>query len=128
MAKNKMYPSQERYIAKNPVVSFRLTKEDKEKLEDIAERENTTVGQYVRDFLKGIIEERETEMDIYTEGANDGYEKGKEDWQIWFDCNVCGEPCAIKPGSKAHKEIIKHLENWGHEECIDKQKEESNKS
>jgi len=68
MTQNHIYPSQGKYDAKNPVVSFRLTEEDKKKLEEMASREGMTRGQYVRDFLKGIVEKRETEAKIRKDG------------------------------------------------------------
>ena len=58
------------------MVSFRLKKEDRKKLEEIASREDMTVGQYVRNYLKGIVEERETEDTIRKDGFDKGYKKG----------------------------------------------------
>jgi len=133
MTQNHIYPSQEKYYGKNPVVSFRLKEEDKKKLEEMASREDMTVGQYVRNYLKGIVEKRETEAKIYKDGRKDGfddgrnegleegYEKGKKDWQIWFDCYKCDEPCYIEPGDVvARKEISKTFIGWAHKSCTEK--------
>jgi hypothetical protein len=130
MVRKKLYPSQERYNANNPSVSFRLPKEEKKKLEKIAERDGKTIGEYVRDFLKGIVVKREKEITSYNRGFKDGYargfdkgyEQGKEDWQIWFKCSECGEPCYIRPNDKAHKEILKGFVffGWAHKSCIAK--------
>jgi hypothetical protein len=129
MTQNGSYPSPKRYYAKNPVVSFRLTNEDKKKLEEMASREDMTLVQYVRNYLKGIVEKRETEAKIYKKGRKDGfdngrkeglkegYKNGKEDWAIWFKCRKCGEPCYIEPGDEAdeaHKEISTTFIAWGH--------------
>ena len=65
------------------MVSFRLKEEDKKKLEEMASREDMTVGQYVRNHLKGIVEERETEAKIrkdgFDKGRKDGFDKGRKD-------------------------------------------------
>jgi predicted transcriptional regulator len=120
-----MYPSQVRYLKKNPVVSFRLKKEEKEKLDKIADLEGKTPGQYVRDFLNGLVEKREKEKEIYDNGFKNGYEKGKKDWQIWYPCNVCGQPIFIKPRSESHKDLARYMksEGWGHTSCHDQQEE-----
>ena len=105
MTQNGSYPSQKKYYAKNPTVSFRLNKEDRKKLEEIASREDMTVGQYVRNYLKGIVEKRETEAKIRkdgfdkgrNEGLEEGYKKGMKDWQIWVDCVTCKKPHYIRP-------------------------------
>ena len=141
MTQNGSYPSQKKYYAKNPTVSFRLTEEDKKKLEEMASREDMTVGQYVRDFLKGIVEKRETEAKIRNDGRKDGfddgrkegfddgrkegfkegYKKGMNDWAIWFECRKCGKPCYIEPGDEAaRKEISTMFVGWGHKSCTEK--------
>ena len=97
------YSSQERYFASHPVVIFRLKEEERERLVEIAEREDKTVGQYVRDFLRGIIAERANEDSFF----NKGYKQGKKkDWGIWFYCAVCGEPIMIRPNSEGHEAVI----------------------
>jgi predicted DNA-binding protein len=103
--KRRYYPSQERYQADNPTVSFRLPKEDKDRLEEIAKMEGTTIGQYVRDFLKGIVEEKKG----YYEGYNEGLKKGRESWKIQWDCSVCGNVHVIQPNSWVHELIASSL-------------------
>ena len=125
MMEKKDYPSQKRYLDKNPVVSFRLTKEEKEKLDAIADGEDMTPGQYVRNFLKGIIDEREKEHELYDRAFHDGLDEGEKVWQIWYYCNVCGEQIDIEPQSESHKKIIRLMKEsrWGHKSCHDKKKE-----
>ena len=105
-------------------MSFRLKKEEKEKLEAIAEIEGMTVSQYVRDFLKGIIAEREKGDGIYRKWFNAGYEKGRKDWQIWYYCSVCGKLLFVEPNGGEHKQIVEFLKNqgWGHKSCHNKTK------
>ena len=46
--KKKPFPSQVRYHKNNPVLSFRLSREDKDQLEEIAKMDDMSGGQYVR--------------------------------------------------------------------------------
>lgn len=119
MSKKKYYPSQERYLAKNPVVSFRLAKGDKEKLEEIAAKDGKTPGQYVREFLRGIVVARGREDEIYDRGFSAGYNRGKEEWRFWFYCSVCQKPIFVKPKSEIHKTLVTLLKKkgWGHKAC-----------
>ena len=123
MTQKQITPSQKRYRANNPTVSFRLPKVLKEKLKKLAERGDMTMGQYVRHFLEGVVTEREKEDEIYIRGLEDGYKKGREDWQIYFICSACFEHVYIQPMSDEHKEIIVHfgMERWGHEDCPEEQ-------
>jgi len=88
-----------------------------------------TVGQYVRNHLKGIVEKRETEAKIRKDGFDDGrneglkegYKEGMNDWAIWFECRNCGKPCYIKPGDEAaRKAISTTFIGWGHKSCTEK--------
>ncbi|HIH96807.1 MAG TPA: ribbon-helix-helix protein, CopG family [Thermoplasmata archaeon] len=126
MVQKEYYPSQKRYYANNPTVSFRLPKELKEKLEKLAERGGMTKGQYVRDFLEGVVTEREKEDKIYADGFKDGqkegleegYKKGREDWQIGLNCSVCGKQGYIKPQSELHKLILEERIVFLKKECL----------
>ena len=130
MTQNGSYPSQKEYYRKNPTVCFRLTEEDKKKLEEIASSEGMTRGQYVRKHLKGIVEKRETEAKIRkdgfdegrNEGLKEGYEKGMNDWQIWYPCSYCNDSVYIRPMDEAHDVILKFFltMGWGHKSCTEK--------
>jgi len=146
MTQNGSYPSQGKYDANNPPVSFRVSKEERKQLEEMASREGMTAGQYVRDFLKGIVEERETEAKIRKdgfdngrneglkegrkdgfddgrkEGFKEGYKNGMNDWQIWYPCSYCNDSVYIRPMDEAHDVILKFFLTlgWGHKSCTDK--------
>ena len=51
-----------------------------------------------------------------------GYEKGKQDWQIWYFCNVCGEKLQMRPNDNDHKALIGYMKehSWGHKACHEK--------
>ena len=57
--------------------------------------------------------------------ASDSYEAGKEDWGIWYYCNVCEEAIDIQPNTDAHYEITEYMyaKGWGHVSCHKKTKQ-----
>ena len=131
MTQKQITPSQKRYRANNPTVSFRLPKVLKKKLKKLAERGDMTMGQYVRDFLEGVVTEREKEDKSYDdgfkvgrkEGLEEGYKQGMKDWAIWFECYKCGKQLYFRPRSENHDAIIGYLKGlrWGHEDCPEEQ-------
>ncbi len=88
------------YFEDNPTVSFRLKKEDKTKLQEISEREGKTPGQWVRDFLNGLVEEKEN---AYWRGYNDA----AQEYEIKFRCSKCGIPVIIS--SESVKKFLEEL-------------------
>jgi hypothetical protein len=62
--KTKLFPSQIRYLEKNPIVSFRLKKEEKEKLEEIVKNTNSSVSEWVSDFVRGKVENEEEKLKL----------------------------------------------------------------
>ncbi len=72
-----------------------------------------------KSYDEGVIEG-------YAKGKIEGYVNAKNDWQLWFFCNTCGERMDITPDSNVHEEAIKHLKrsNWGHSVCHRRVKEE----
>ena len=129
MVQKEYPPSQKKYHANNPTVSFRLPKVLKKKLEKLAERGDMTVGQYVRHFLEGVVTEREKEDKIHkdgfdngrNEGLEEGYKQGMKAWQIWVNCSVCGKQGYIEPQSELHKMILEGgpFIPWGHKPCLE---------
>ena len=79
------------------------------------------MGQYVRDFLEGVVTEREKEDEIYIRGLEDGYKQGMEDWQIWHPCPYCDDSVYIRPMGKAHHAILMYslTMGWGHDTCLE---------
>jgi len=74
--KTKLFPSQIRYLEKNPVISFRLKKEEKEKLDEIVKDTNTSVSKWVSDFVRGKVENEEEKLRLLEE--NKVLEKGNK--------------------------------------------------
>lgn len=77
---SRLFPSQIRYREKNPTVSFQLKRELKEKLTELARRENVSISRYVSDFLAEVVEKKEDEakklQEQYQKGRDAGYKKG----------------------------------------------------
>jgi len=57
--------------------------------------------------------------DSYWNGYNEGINKGKKDYGVWFNCNVCNEPIYITPNSEPHRLVSEFLRSrkWGHSSC-----------
>ena len=51
-----------------------------------------------------------------------GYGRGKKAWQVWYPCNVCGEPIVIKSNGDSHQALMGYMKEhgWGHNACQEK--------
>ena len=58
----------------------------------------------------------------YWDGYNKGVKKGKEDYGVWYHCNVCNQIIYITPNSEPHRLVNEFLRarGWGHSECHEK--------
>jgi hypothetical protein len=112
----RLYPSQIRYYDENPSLSFRMKKEERERIKLLAERSGKSISQLVREALLGT-EKNDTEL--YEKGFNDGYNKGESEWKVFFYCNVCGEPIYIVPTSDSHIALVDYMKEhgWRHKKC-----------
>ena len=120
--KTKVYPSQVKYRQENPIIGIRLTKSLKEILDSL--RGNTSYSEFIRTVL--TTKEKQLK-EISNQAYNQGYNKAKEEHQIWYFCNVCQERINISPNSESHKAIIQYMEEhgWGHRSCHEKEKSQS---
>jgi hypothetical protein len=103
MAKKRLFPSQKRYLEKNPIVSFRLKKEEKEKLKEIVNNTNTSVSKWVSDFVRRKVENEEEKLNLLKENEvlKDTIEelRTKIGTIIRFKipCPVCGKDIVVTP-------------------------------
>jgi hypothetical protein len=103
MAKKKLFPSQIRYLEKNPIVSFRLNKEEKEKLKEIVKNTNTSVSKWVSDFVRGKVENEDEKLKLQErnkvlEKANEILLRDKETViRFKVPCSICGEDIVVTP-------------------------------
>ncbi len=117
-------PARIRYEQSHPTVSCRLSKDTydllKQRLEDLGE---VSFADFVKDSL-GVLQlkipdTKEIKKKARSAGNSQGYNKAKNEYEIWYYCNVCGGQITIKPNEGAHKEIIGYLKSrgWGHNNC-----------
>ena len=120
--KSKLYPSQIRYLEKNPIVSFRLKKEEREKLRKVVKKSGESVSNWVSDFVKGKlkVEEEIEELKKQIERLkkeNAGIIRFK------VPCCVCGKDVTFSSNDPNWENriypILKNaLSDWGHADCI----------
>ena len=126
--KQKLFPSQIKYREKNPVISFRLKKEEKEKLDEIVKDTNTSVSKWVSDFVRGKAENEEEKLNLLEENkilekANKILrEKIYNEIRFKVPCSVCGEDLVLKASNEKWDSDIypilkKAFYNWGHADC-----------
>jgi flagellar biosynthesis/type III secretory pathway protein FliH len=127
----KKFPSQKRYQENNPNTTFRTTKEEKEKIIQMAEKSGKSISELVRISLLNLQEnfsinynnafESGKQSGVtsgYQKGYDEGYNKGMNDWTIWIECRKCHKDMYIKPNSPQHqrtKEIMKDYIK--HDQC-----------
>jgi len=109
-----MFPSQVRYLEKNPVVSFHVKQEEKEKLKELSKRYGKSLSEILREILLGVAEK---ESKSYERGYNDGVSA----FSVWYPCCVCGEFILVDPNDEEDMAVIeKAFKDHGHPECIAK--------
>jgi hypothetical protein len=125
--KKEKYPSQIKYEQNNPTITSRMKLYEKEKIDKMAKRAGKSVSMLIRMAL--LNQEKDftnTINQAYNQGLNvgdsQGYERGKNDWQIQYPCDNCSKPAYLTPNSNCHKAIIDFLKanHWCHGECIKK--------
>ena len=125
----KRFDSQIRYEEKNPLISFRLKKVEKNKIKLMAYRSDKSVSELVRiallklekDFTptyeKISNQEYKSGFDLgqdqgYKKGWDEGYNKGMDKWAIWGYCSICGKSVYIMPNSEDHKSMITRMNTY----------------
>ena len=104
----KLYPSQIRYLKENPTITFRMKKEEKDRIKQMANKSGKSVSELVRIALLDLEED-------FSVAFTNAYNKGMDDWAIWCYCSKCRKYVDIKPNSDNHNKIIEamdgHLEH-----------------
>ena len=117
-------PSRIRYEESHPVMSCRLPKADFDLLKQRLEELKVSFATFVKDAL-GRLEI--TTKEIKDEAYNQGYNRAKEEHQIWYNCCICRKRIYISPNGESHKAIRQYMQEhrWGHANCHEKQKKKS---
>ena len=114
--KNQPSPSRKRYEAKNPVVSIRVTVEQKKDLEEFKKKSRFSNG----DLLEAWLNNTKPDFDAaYAIGYETGYEDAFNEYGVIYYC-LCGKPLAIitYEEKKDAREMMAEA-GWGHSECIE---------
>ena len=123
----KKFPSQIKYEENNPAITFRMKKNEKQKIKQMAGKARKSISELVRIALLDL--ERDF-SDVVADIETRKYVEGMNDWAIWFLCNICGYSIYIKPNSKKHNDFIDYIkkekQSWVHTEC-NKKKNSKNK-
>ena len=105
------YPSQIRYEENNPTITFRMKKNEKERIKSMAERSGKSISELVRISLLGLEKD-------FSKAYNDSYTKGMNDWAIWVFCYKCRQGFYIKPNSDSHQELLRVTDGYmAHPQC-----------
>ena len=115
-------PSREKYERNNPVVSHRIPKELRDRLQAAKEKE----GLSYTDILKmglGLLEpkiraEKEVWEEAYERGHISGYTSAESAYRITYPCSVCKKTMVVR--AEGTKRAIREFlinEGWGHATC-----------
>jgi len=118
-----IFLSQRRYMERNPHVNFRMKKEDKERIVQMAKLAGKSISELVRVALLGLEKDfSEANKKARNEGHKKGFMDAKNAYRLWFYCHVCADVIDLLPNSDIHKVIIDYLKNegWAHPECLKK--------
>jgi hypothetical protein len=125
----KKYPSQIRYEERNPAITFRMKKEEKERIVQMATKSGKSVSELVRIALLGLEKDFNGSLkDEFYKGYNVGkktydevgYQRGKNDWAIWVYCDKCHKAIIIERDSEEHKRVIDRMRGEiRHTECTE---------
>jgi len=129
--KRKEYPSQKKYRENNPSITFRLKKEDKEKLEAIIEATGKSLSQWMTDFIYDEMDPNEEikkladNLEVCKEWADNlstRIEELENEEKFTVPCSVCGEPIYFSSKdsnwtSEEYPKLIERFGKWHHTTC-----------
>lgn len=81
-----------RYEEANPVISFRVPREDYERVKDLIAAEGESIGE----FLRRAFDVEQTDLQsAHSRGLLKGYQIAKKKFAIYANCVSCGEEVAV---------------------------------
>jgi hypothetical protein len=110
----KVSPSKMRYDKSHPLISFRASIKEKEKIQQMVESTGKSVSQLVKELLlNGYID--------FETAINDALDVAKTEWAIGIPCNKCQGIILMTPKGIEHKHILNLFKSYkyGHPECYD---------
>ena len=108
---NSKPPSRERYEEENPVVSFRISREKKAKLDSMMEDFDLTK----KAWFESVIDETEQDYAAVREEAHEtGYQEAKEKYAVSVPCAECGSPMSLTKRGEDHLwDLLERLSEAG---------------
>jgi hypothetical protein len=129
--KRSEYPSQKKYRENNPSISFRLKRQDKEKLDAIIEASCKPLSRWMTDFLHDKLDPNEVNSELadlidchiglYKE-LYDELETVKTEARFSVPCSVCGKPMNFSSKDsdwtlKYYPVLERAFTKWHHHQC-----------
>ncbi|MGD0080918.1 MAG: hypothetical protein ABSB80_09765 [Methanoregula sp.] len=120
----KIFPSQERYLKNNPSVTFRLKKDEKEKLDSIIKETGKPLSKWMSDFiLNKLAPYEETSKLVKKITVLEAQKKelaGERRFNV--PCPVCGKTIFFSSKdsnwkSETYPELIRTFSEWHHADC-----------
>jgi len=109
-------PARVRYEQSHPTISFRLSRD----VYNLLQQRLEDLGVSAADFIKESLGLVHTDIGELKQAAwGEGYDQGIEDCEIWYYCAVCGKRIDMSPNSDSHKAMIGYMKEhrWGHVSC-----------
>lgn len=91
MSKNKVPPAKTRYDNSHPVISFRASREEYDRLKALLAKEDKSIGEFFREALGS---EERGYKEAFNRGYGQGFNKAKERW-VAITCVSCCQPIFI---------------------------------
>jgi hypothetical protein len=117
--RQKISQSRARYEQNHPVISFRASKEVRDRIKAVQEAEGKSIGDIVKVGL-GILEAKvRAEKDIRASAFAKGFKRASDFYMVSYPCAKCGETMRVTTDEE--KEDIKAYmaeQGWGHSECV----------
>jgi hypothetical protein len=65
------------------------------------------------------VNQRQKLDKTYQEGHEAGYVQGRNDFQVYYYCDVCRKRIDIFPNSPSHQAVVDYMfeKKWGHNDC-----------
>ncbi len=124
-SKKRKTPSRQKYEEDNPVVSFRVLKDDRDRFLVMREKRGMSHGGVYRAGL-GVIQvkvraEEKVRQQAYDEGLEKGITEAMKIYMVTYPCSGCGKPIELdSPEEKVAVGRYMREHGWGHADCINR--------
>ncbi len=117
-------PSQKKYRANHPSVSFRLKKDDKDRLDAITRVTGKTLTQFMTEFIHEKMEpyEEPAELMYAILDYSDWVDRLEKEEKFTVPCPVCGKPMYFSSNdsnwkTKVYPKLTEAFSKWHHTAC-----------